>query len=132
MAKFVKIVFLMLFAVAFYTAANSSFVDSSTKQGSSMLSLNTVQAKVSAAQRPYFPEAELASNALQTYQVMMSRIQRVNVLEYTLSLKNLIQQLASRIAALAHHSGRIYDTTTSYYCHPASEYYVFALRHIII
>ena len=35
-------------------------------------------------------------------------------------------------AVLSQHWGKLYETTTSYCCHPVSEYYVFALRRIIV
>lgn len=86
---------------------------------------------MTSAQLPYFPEGELSS-AVQSHQIMTSRIQRINLLEYSMSLKALALKLSSREAVLVQHRGRLYGTTTSYYCHPSSEYYVFTLRRIII
>ena len=56
----------------------------------------------------------------------------VQIGEYFSSLRNVLQCCADRDNSLSQHWGRIYNTTTSYYCQPASEYYVFTLRHIII
>ena len=46
--------------------------------------------------------------------------------------QDIAQRLADRDAVLSQHWGKLYETTTSYCCHPVSEYYVFALRRIIV
>lgn len=127
----------MLFAIALYAAANEVSAMKSAGETVHAVVLpiqnEDVQATtLSAVQLPYFPDAELAGIGIQFQQVTMSRLQRINVLEYIFSLKSLSQKLADRDAALSQHKGRLYDTTTCYNCHPASEYYVFALRRIIV
>lgn len=131
MDKFIKVILFLLFAVAFHGVANDFFAEKSVKTPEHVLMYKVDTQQVSTAQLPYLPEGELSS-AAQSHQIATSRIQRINLLEYSISLKALAQQLQQREAALAQHWGRIYDTTTSFYCHPASEYYVFALRRIII
>lgn len=137
MAKFVKVILSLLFVVAFNGAVNDfSVVEQAERQIDAIcvmtLDQTTSGSVIGVDEPPYLPEAELLNNCALTYQITMSRIQRVNVAEYVLSLKGLVQTLANRVAALSQHFGRIYDTTTSYYCHPSSNYYVFALRRIII
>ena len=109
MAKFIKVILLLLFAVALHGVANNFFAEKpvETQEHAQVYKVDSQQ--VSTAQLPYLPEGELST-----------------------SLRALAQQLQQRDAALAQHWGRIYDTTTSFSCHPASEYYVFALRRIII
>lgn len=125
----------MLFAIALYAAANEVSAMKSadcTVHTTSQMQDEGGQATLSAMQLPYFPDAELAGTGIQLQQITTSRLQRINVLEYIFSLKSLTQRLADRDAVLSQHRGRLYDTTTCYYCHPASEYYVFALRRIIV
>ena len=86
--------------------------------------------EISAPDLPGKPVAEL--NNLQSHQISVTRIQRVQLGEYFFSLKNALQCCADRDNSLSQHWGRIYDTTTSYYCQPSSEYYVYTLRRIII
>lgn len=121
----------MLFAVALHCAAYNLFTDHQTDGEEDTLTYVIDSQKVSSAQLPYLPEGEL-STGVQFHQINISRIQRIHLLEYATSLKTLIHLQSLREAALVQHQGRINDTTTSYNCHPASEYYVFALRHIII
>lgn len=134
MVRFVKVILFLLFAVSLHVIVDNFFT------------LNDVDKKVytvategefeehgniGAPQLPYWPEAEIVTG-LQTQQVSISRIQRMHITEYFLSLKNMVQRVADREASLSQHLGKIYATTTSYFCNPASDYYVFALRHIII
>lgn len=135
MVKCVKVILVFLFAVLLHNAANDFFTGHTVKEDDSVtlaLSANIPEAVVATAQMPYLPDAELAGTGMQLHQITLSRIQRINASEYLLSLKSLAQKLVEREAALTQHQGRIYNTTTSYFCHPASEYYVFALRRIIV
>lgn len=131
MAKFVKVILFLLFAVAFHSVvANNFFAEKPVKMQECAFVHTIDSQKVTSAQLPYLPEGEL-SNAAQSHQIATSRIQRISLLEYSISLRTLAQKSLLREAALVQHWGRIYDTTTSC-CRPASEYYVFALRRIII
>ncbi|MCY6292738.1 MULTISPECIES: hypothetical protein [Bacteroides] len=135
MAKFIKIILFMLFAVALHCVANNYFAGEQAEQDTYMamsVLKGDMHETVSSPQAPYFPDAELAGAGIQVHQIAMSRIQRIQAAEYVLSLKGLAQRLADRDAALSQHWGKLYDTTTSYCCHPVSEYYVFALRRIIV
>ena len=119
----------MLFAVALHCVANNYFAGEQAEQDTymamSVLKGDTHET-VSNPQAPYFPDAELAGAGIQVHQIAMSRIQRIQAAEY------VAQRLADRDAALSQQWGKLYDTTTSYCCHPVSEYYVFALRRIIV
>lgn len=131
MAKFIKVILFLLFALAFHCVADNLFTEKPVKVEECAFDYKIDSQKVTSAQLPYLPEGELSS-AAQSHQIVTSRIQRISLLEYFISLRALAQKSLLREAALAQHWGRIYDTTTSYSCHPASEYYVFALRRIII
>lgn len=136
MGKFIKIILCLLFAIAIYATANeiSARNDADEMAHTSLTVQNegTIRAVVTATHPPYFPDAELAGAGMQVQQITMSRLQRISALEYIFSLKSLSQRLADRDAALSQHWCRLYDTTTDYCCHPVSEYYVFALRRIIV
>lgn len=131
MAKFVKVILFLLFAVTLHCVASDLFTEIPVEGQEHDFTYTAYSQKVTSAQLPYFPEGELSS-AVQSHQIMTSRIQRINLLEYSMSLKALALKLSSREAVLVQHRGRLYGTTTSYYCHPSSEYYVFTLRRIII
>ena len=131
MAKFVKSILLLLFAVALYGVANNSFTEKSVEDVSLIALAPEHQDSVSTPQLPCWPVTAFTSE-LQTHRVATDRVQRVQLGEYFSSLRNMLQDLAERDASLSRHQGRIYATTTSCYCHPSSEYYVFTLRRIII
>lgn len=132
MAKFIKIILFLLLAVALHgIAGNVSTEQKVELQEDAVAYPLEQQDKVGVPELPYLPIAELATN-LQSHQVPMTRVQRVQMAEYFFSLRNMLQVRADREASLSRHKGRIYTTTTSYYCQPSSEYYVFTLRHIII
>lgn len=133
MAKIVKVILFLLFTVAFSSAVHDFSADKAEQLVYVIAPDTATQtSRVSQSEQSYLPEAELVGAGAPTHQLTLSRIQRVHVIQYSLSLRALVQGMANREAALAQHQGRIYDTTTSYYCHPASQYYVFALRRIII
>ncbi len=104
MAKFIKVILLLLFAVALHGVANNFFAEKTveTQEHAQVYKVDSQQ--VSTAQLPYLPEGELSS-ASQSHQIATSRIQRINLLEYSTSLRALAQQLQQRDAALAQHWG---------------------------
>lgn len=132
MVKSIKVILFLLFSLALYGMVN----DFSAAKVEDDLHVVTVvgghESIITSLQLPYLPEAELVGSYLLTNQIVMSRVQRINMIEYSLSLKGVLQDLADCEAVLSQHKGRIYNTTTSYYCHPSCQYYVFALRRIII
>lgn len=131
MAKLVKVILFFLFAVTIHCVADNIFTDKPVDNQDCVLPYTIETQKVSNAELPYLPEGEL-SNGGQSHQTVTSRLQRINLLEYSISLKALTHQQSLREAALVQHQGKLYDTTTSYYCHSAREYYVFALRRILV
>ena len=135
MMKFIKVILCLLFAVVLYAAASEiSAKEYADADAYATLPVQNkeLQATITAVKFPYSPDAELAGAGMTAYQISLSRIQRINMLDYVFSVKSISQKLADRDAVLSQHQCRLYDSTTSYCCHPASEYYVFALRHIIV
>ena len=131
MAKFVKVILFLLLTVTLHGVASNVFTEKPVEQSELVITYSMKQhEQISAPDFPYAPVAEL--NNLQSHQISVTRIQRVQLGEYFTTLRNLLQCCADRENSLSQHRGRIYNTTTSYYCQPSSEYYVFTLRHIII
>jgi hypothetical protein len=131
MAKFVKVILFLLLVVTLHGIAGNVFIEEPVEQTENTITYSLKQhGQISVPEFPCSPVAELTN--LQSHQMSVTRIQRVQLGEYFTTLKNLLQCCAERDNSLSQHWGRIYDTTTSYYCQPSSEYYVFALRHIII
>lgn len=83
---------------------------------------------------PQFPSSPVAEvvDGLQFQHVSSFRLQRVQLGQYRVSLKNVVHLLSNIEASLLRHSRRICDTTLAHSHQPSSEYYIFALRHIII
>ena len=129
--KFVKVILFLLLTVAFHSiAGNVSTAKVVDEQERAITYAMRQHGEISAPDLPGKPVAEL--NNLQSHQISVTRIQRVQLGEYFFSLKNALQCCADRDNSLSQHWGRIYGTTTSYYCQPSSEYYVYTLRRIII
>lgn len=84
----------MLFAVALHSVANDYFAEKQAEQDIYM-AMSTMKGDthetVSSPQTPYFPDAELAGTGIQTHQIAMSRIQRIQAAESIFSLKALAQ-----------------------------------------
>ena len=131
MAKFIKVILFLLLTVALHGIAGNVFTEKTVEQTENAVTYSMKQhGQISAPEFPCSPVAELTN--LQSHQISVARIQRVQLGEYFFSLKNALQGCADRDSSLSQHWGRIYDTTTSYYCQPSSEYYVYTLRRIII
>lgn len=136
MGKFIKVILCLLFAIAIYATANEvsarNGADGETHTSLTIQNEGTIRTVLTSARPPYLPEAELAGTGMQMQQITFSRLQRISALEYLFSLKGLSQRLSDRDAMLSQHQSRLYATTTDYGCHPVSDYYVFALRRIIV
>ena len=83
-------------------------------------------------QLPYLPDAELAG--------MGGHVHSLTILPYPaffyygiyLFIKGLGDKLAQREAVLSLHREKLFDATAYYRCQPVCEYYIFALRRILI
>lgn len=68
----------------------------------------------------------------QAQNVANARVGRTTLIEMSDLLRTQIYNLSSYRSTLAQHSGKLYTSTISFSSAPMCEYYVFALRHIII
>lgn len=133
MSRIVRGIMFLLFTIALYSGVNGFSAHSVERDLHVITACPTAQhCCLTSADLPYFPDAELLGGALTMHHVAMSRLQRIQLVECSLLLKELLRSMANREAALSLHQEKIYNTTTSYYCQPSSQYYVFALRRIII
>lgn len=132
MVKSLKLIWFVLWAVVLINIVSHVSIDA-MEWGKCVNAVSLVEHQIDVAGNPSSSsEAELV-NILPIYQSVVSRIQRVQTDEYFSVLKRVLQQIAYWESSLSLHSERIYPSTVScYYCHPVSEYYVFALRHIIV
>lgn len=131
MGKYVKLILFLLLTTALHGASGNFFTEQVEHQENAVTLPFAKQDRVGMLEYPCLPIAELNSH-LQTHQMSTTRMQRVQLVEYFFSLKNVLRSCANRESSLSQHWGRIYKTTISFCCHPVSEYYVFALRRIII
>lgn len=87
---------------------------------------------ITAPQLPYLPDAELADIGERMRLPGYCRIQRSSTTEYVFSLREWVGRLALRAAVLSLHREKLYDVTAYHPCQPVCEYYIFALRRILI
>lgn len=132
MAKFVKVILLLLLAFALNGAVSNLCSTGVEQRENAVASPLSRLDKIGKPELPYLPIAELNGSYLQTNQFSMTRIQRVQLGEYFYSLKSVFLGCSDREASLSRHQRRIYNTKVIFNSQPSSEYYVFALRHIII
>lgn len=153
MVKFVKLILILVLTITFYGGVSDAFtvlavdqrdvVSSESLDGLTDHSVLAAEGDVqkgidrqgsyiSAPQLPYISDAELASSGGTSQLLTFSRVQRYYTTEYILSLKDVVERIAHREGALSLHRAKLFDTSAFYRCSPASEYYVFALRRIII
>lgn len=131
MAKFVKVILFLLLTIVFQGLSGNLFIEKPVKLSSLDSTYSMEQhGQIDAPGLPDVPVAEL--NNLQSRPPFVTRIQRVQLGEYFTTIRNLLQCCADCVNSLSLHKCRLYNTTVSYHCQPSSEYYVFALRHIII
>lgn len=156
MVKFVKLILILVLTSAFCGSVSDAFtvlaVDQTgivssdgldNKSGATAHSILATEQDVqksidrqgsyiSAPKLPYISDAEIASSGGTSQLLTFSRAQRLYTSEYILSLKDVVERIAQREDALSLHREKLFDTSAFYRCSPASEYYVFALRRIII
>ncbi len=139
MSRYLKIVGILVLALTVWQTSNAIFTVGSTV---SVADTADIQARAAAhcqdevcftaPQLPYLPVAELASNNGHVQLLAMSRIQRYYITEYIFSLKDRVSELARREAVLSLHREKLFNATAYYRCQPVCEYYIYALRRILI
>lgn len=133
MSKLIKVLVFFLFAFLFLEGRQwISVSDGTDSEAIEHLSAFSSEHAIDYPQTHHTPDAELSGDSY-THQLSLNRVQRVQLADYFFSLKNLLGQLADRASALSQHQKRLYATTTSFFrCYQQNDYYVFALRQIII
>ena len=90
MAKFVKVILFLLLTVTLHGVASNVFTEKPVEQSELAITYSMKQhEQISAPDFPYAPVAEL--NNLQSHQISVTRIQRVQLGEYFTTLRNLLQ-----------------------------------------
>lgn len=131
MARFVKIILFSLLMITLHGVTSNVSASQVELVKHDITSSSTQQQKVRVPEFPYLPVADLNCN-LQTHHASTTRVQRVQAGEYLFFFKNILLNYANKEASSLLNWSRISGTTTSYHYKQTGEYYVFALRHIII
>lgn len=87
---------------------------------------------VPASRLPYLSDAEIENPGGTILLLTFPRGQRSYITEFLLSLKDVLVRMARRDDALSSQRSKLFDGSAVCRCRPACEYYVFALRRIII
>lgn len=139
MAKYIKFIVLLVLTLALWQTAGNTFIGSTSIDEEKSVDIQAVttnhqqnDACFTTPQLPYLPDAELAGTSSHTQLLSFSRIQRATTTEYIFSLKDWVDKIAQYQAILSLHREKLFDATAYYRCHPVCEYYIFALRHILI
>lgn len=138
MAKYVKVIGLLLLTFALWQVGNapvgnaSDGVENAVDIQSASAEYAQEEACFTNPQLPYLPDAELASAGGHIQWLTPSRVQRSNTIQYLFSLKDRVEKLARYEAALSLHREKLYDAAAHYPCQPVCEYYIFTLRRILI
>lgn len=137
MAKILRFIGFLVLVLALWQTASDTFTVFSVGADQTVNDKDVVVHQqsttcIATPQLPYLPEAELAGSGGQSQLSNFSRIQRLSITEYIFSLKDCIDKLTQREAALSLHREKLYDATAYYRCQPVCEYYIFTLRRILI
>lgn len=99
----------------------------------SVLQQSVRQYSLESLKSPFSPKVELGSTGFHLSQTITSKLQRSFLGGLLFSLKPIGRILAERESLLFKHKVRVFDISALVsVTHPASEYYVFALRRIVI
>lgn len=125
-------VFVLLILVAYNWTNDTVPADRAAAQDVHALCHISDSPTVDSRDIPFTADAELGSIGLNAYQYADSRSLRTSFNAHTLALKNVTRNISNRQAILSKHWEKFCDSSILSVSHPVSEYYVFALRHIII
>ena len=126
MGRYLKFIGFLVLAFIVWQTSGAAFADGSSAGAEESMDIRTVpvaahhqeEACFTSPRLPYLPVAELASNNGHVQLLTMSRIQR--------------SYITQREAVLSLHREKLFDATAYYRCQPVCEYYIFALRRILI
>lgn len=143
MARFLRFIGFLVLALALWQTASDTFIGRPIDDGkcvnekcvnekATVIYHQQKETCIAVPQLPYLPEAELAGFSGQSQLLTFLRIQRSSALDCIFSLKGWVNMLSQREAVLTLHREKLYDATAYYRCNPVCEYYIFALRRILI
>lgn len=132
MERLLKYIMIVMLVSAAYNRANdvSAGIESEENTCSVPYTLAEPQA-FSSHELPFLPEAELGGIGISACQNTDSRALRIIANLHQAALKSITRNISERQALLTKHWRKLcdYSVSSSY---PVCEYYIFALRHIII
>lgn len=146
MIRFLKFIGILMLAWLFGQVAGGTFTDVNAVNEADGMNLQervaahqvpsaehqAAAASFTAPRLPYLPDAELASSGGASQCLISSRVQRTQLTEYLFLLKDRVEQLSRREAALSLHRERFFDAAVFFPFCPVCEYYVFTLRRLLI
>lgn len=132
MARIVKSILFLLLVVILHVSANGGLVKENLYEGSS-IPCSSQQYSWDNIKLPYLPDGELGSIGFYLQQPVSSRTNRTHFDGSAFSLRDMAQIMSEREGMLIRHWQKLYNQSLlSSITHPVGEYYVFALKHIII
>ncbi|WP_163174993.1 hypothetical protein [Bacteroides sp. 51] len=132
MARIIKSILFLLLVVVLHVSANDGMVKENLYEGGS-IPCSSQQYSWDNIKLPYLPDGELGSIGFCTQQPISSRTNRTNFDGSAFSLRDMAQIMSEREGMLFCHWEKLYSKSLLFsITHPVSEYYVFALKHIII
>lgn len=137
MAKFVKIIGILILVLALGQRMDEALGGDSLQSISCVLTeqMTSLQEEgecFTMPQWPCLPDAELAGANSCSQLVTFSRMQRSAVMEYLCFLKERVGEIARYEAVRSQCQGKFYDALPCRICSPVCDYYIFALRRILI
>lgn len=133
MARIVKSILFLLLVVVLHVAVGNGLVKENLCGDISVLPYSSQQYSIDSMQLPYLPDGELGSVGFYLQQPVSSRTNRTNFDGSAYSLRDMAQVMAEHDAMLVRDwQKRSNSSLLLSIIHPVSEYYIFALRHIII
>ena len=133
MARVIKLILSLLLIAVLHVTVNNSLVEEDLYDDSSVVSFSSGKYLFDNIQLPHLPDAELGSIGFYVQYSAPSRTSRTYSNGSAFSLRDIALIMAEREAMLCKHWQKLYDRFLLFsITHPISEYYIFALRHIII
>lgn len=132
MARVIKSILFLLLVVVLHVTVSGYSTEEELCGDSIVVPHSSSQYSLDSMQLPYFPDAELGSIGFYLQEPATSRTNRC-YFSSALSMRDIAQMIAARDAILFNHWQKLSDESILFsITHPIGEYYVFALRHIII
>ena len=132
MARVIKSILSLLLIGVLHVAANNVLVKEDLYDDSVDMQSSSCAYCFDNIKLPYLPDAELGSIGFYVQQNAPSRTSRTHFNGSAYSLRDIALIMAEREAMLTKHWQKDHGDYLLSITHPASEYYIFALRHIII